>query len=536
MDKTPDWNNNPNMEPSISDNGMSQEVTAAWQENSSSNPSAASQTPPVPVEDYRYKYSVWESKDPVSAPSNNPIGKPCPPMPPAASVPPVYTPSMDVGNRYSYGTSYEAGPAYSVPPTGYVSPIYGQVPPVGQVPSPGPYPSSGQYPPTYPVPPVSQSPYGAPYGGAWSAPPPPVEVAEPDDPTKLRILVSGRTLFPQEYAGLRKITAGGGRMMVLLFAALALLFGWMAFSAAVSNASVDVVVATLILLGGSLLFLLIDLLLYSGRFHRKCEAEYATLCYNPNNPAPISISEFYDDRVVVTTARGSSVVPYSRVTAYMETAGQMALFVDRDFVCWRGADLTPYDAQLIREHLRRHVRPSLVRIKHEVVPCLREPLPIPDLKNDDQLVVRAQIVDGVQEEWHRRMHGLLGQLPELLPMLLVLATATAEYWILSNWFLLDVLAFFGAYLVGGALLAVLLLFLGVRSVLKKDAVERVYDLAFTRDGLAIRRNGFTKFVEKQRIRIVPSSEGVRLEMPSETLFVPWTAAENPERLKALLNL
>ena len=322
-------------------------------------------------------------------------------------------------------------------------------------------------------------------------------------------------------------------MLVLLFALLTLLFGWMALSATMENTAGGVVLATLILVGGSLLFLLIDLLLYTSRFNRRCEAEYVTRCYNPNNPEPVSISEFYDDRVVVTTARGSSVVPFSRVTAYVETADQIALLVGREFVSWRGGDLTAFDARLIRDHLRRHVNPSVVRIKHEVIPCLRQPLPIPELDSDACLVVRARTVSGVQEERQRRLRQLYAQLPELLPMLLVLATATAQYWILSNWFLLDVLVFFTGYLGLGLLLAVLLLLPGARSAVEKREEEAVRDLAFTRDGLAVRRNGFTRFVNKERIRVLPQQDGVKLEMPGETLFVPWEAAEDPESLKAL---
>ena len=448
---------------------------------------------------------------------------------PTSSVPPVYSPSAGTETGYAYSSYYGNGHAYSGQLGGYTSPANGGwIPPVGQMPPPGPYPSpsSGQYPPVSPAP---YAPYGASYG-AWC--PAPEVMEEPEDPARLRILVSGRDLFPQEYVGLRRITAGGGRMATLLFALLTLLFGWMALSAAVTGASGDIVAATLILVTGCLVFLLIDLLLYGSQFHRKCEGEYAAMCYNPNNPAPVNISEFYDDRVVVTTARGSTVVPYSRVTAYVETAGQIALFVGRDFVCWRGGDLTPYDARLIREHLRRRVHPSVVRIKHEVIPCLQRPLPIPDLNNSDQLVVRARIDHGNWDKRRNRFHGLMAQLPEMLSMLLVLATATAQYWILSNWFLLDVLVFFAVYFLVGLLLALLLLL----PVADRQANEDTWDLAFTRDGLAMRRNGFTGFIYKERIRVVPVRDGVSLEMPSGALLLPWAAVEDAERLKGLLNL
>ena len=324
-------------------------------------------------------------------------------------------------------------------------------------------------------------------------------------------------------------------MLGLLFALLTLLFGWMALAASTSSPGKDILAATLILVGGCVLVLLVDLLLYSSRLARRCEAEYAERCYNPYSLAPVSVSEFYGDRVVVTTARGSTLVPYSRVTAYVETAELIALFVDEDFVCWRGADLTPYDATLIREHLRRNIHPSVVRIKRPVMARLREPLPIPSLNNEDQLVSRARAAASVKTEQRRRIRGLVSLLPQLLPMLLVLATATAQYWILSNWFLLDVLAFFAAYLVAGLLAAMLLLLPGTRAAAKKQDETSPQDLAFTRDGLAIRRNGFTTFVHKERIRALPSANGVTVEMPCETLFVPWENAEDPEKLKWLFH-
>ncbi len=492
-------------------------------------------------------------------------------------------PGMDrpeTGTPENIPAAHESPIPREIPPVWDEAASHAQYPPVSPVPGQPPYPANGQIPPGYggapfyappPVPPpgspfqnpgtaspaagsgfLSQFPYSqgypysrgtgyappgfaAPFGaasGSWASPLPPDN--QPQDPSKLQILVSGRDPLLQEYTNLRRVTAGGGRMLGLLFALLTLLFGWMALAASTSSPGKDILAATLILVGGCVLVLLVDLLLYSSRLGRRCEAEYAERCYNPYSPAPVSVSEFYGDRVVVTTARGSTLVPYSRVTAYVETAELIALFVDGDFVCWRGADLTPYDAALIREHLRRNIHPSVVRIKRPVMACLREPLPIPSLNNDDQLVSRARAAAGVKTEQRRRIKGLVSLLPQLLPMLLVLATATAQYWILSNWFLLDVLAFFAAYLVVGLLAAMLLLLPGARAAKKQDKTSP-RDLAFTRDGLAIRRNGFTTFVHKERIRALPSANGVTVEMPCETLFVPWENAEDPEKLKWLFH-
>jgi hypothetical protein len=541
MDNTPDRQTGPGPEPIVPENSIPREMPAGWHTDSAPAGAPVGEQPsPYEIPAQPGIYQPPQAVYGAGAQSGQPVPQPGEPAPqyevPAQPVV-CHTPQTTYGAGYSsWGSSGQ--PGYPMSQSGYVSPaagqpfVPGQIPPAGQFPVPGSFPPAGQVPPPGPFPAGSSGPCGNPYG-AWGVSPVPEEIEEPDDPSKLRILVSGRALFLHEYTGLRRVTAGGGRMLVLLFTLLTLLFGWMALSATMQNTAGGVVLATLILVGGSLLFLLIDLLLYTSRFNRRCEAEYATRCYNPRNPEPVSISEFYDDRVVVTTARGSSVVPFSRVTAYVETADQIALLVGREFVSWRGGDLTPFDARLIRDHLRRHVNPPVVRIKHEMIPCLRQPLPIPALDSDDRLVVRARIVSGAEEERRRRIRGLYAQLPELLPMLLVLATATAQYWILSNYFLLDVLAFFAGYLAVALLLSVLLLLPGARSAAEKQGEEAARDLAFTRDGLAVRRCGFTRFVNKERIRVLPAEDGVTLEMPSETLFVPWTAAEDPESLKAL---
>lgn len=72
------------------------------------------------------------------------------------------------------------------------------------------------------------------------------------------------------------------------------------------------------------------------------------------------------------------------------------------------------------------------------------------------MLARACIPYTKQAERRTRIQRFLSALPVVLPMLLALATAMAQYVVLTNWFLLDVAAFFtgftAVYLLAGAVL------------------------------------------------------------------------------------
>ena len=119
-------------------------------------------------------------------------------------------------------------------------------------------------------------------------------------------------------------------------------------------------------------------------------------------------------------------------------------------------------------------------------------------------------------------------------MLLALATAMAQYVVLTNWFLLDVAAFFTGFtavsLIGGAVL----LAFGLRK--HADEADDALHLAVTRDGIAFYHKGVAGFAVRACVRPAAAAGGVRLILPHTSYFIPEWAMEQPTQFRSVLGL
>lgn len=447
-----------------------------------------------------------------------------PPAPPEG--PALYT----VPPASPYGTA--PGTPYSVPPAYPVGtpPVPGTGIPVSQ-------PSAGMagYPPfggmgdnpaaAYPAAPRPGYPYSAPVVPETAEP--------PTDPSRLRILVAGREPTLPEYEEIARLSSGHGTTLAAAMALLVLLFGWMAIVDAAFRGNRAVISATILLVLASILLLVMGLVAGKVRMDRKRRMVYFTQMADPETAQGRKL-EFYDDRIEAVSARGTSVLPFSEVTAYIETRQVIALISGELGVFIRGQDLTAYDAGLIRAFLSARVPAKLVRIKAALAPCLSQPLPIPVLSNRDEVLARAQVPYSAAAERRTRGRRLLSTLPAVLPMLLLLGTAMAQYLFLTNWFLLDTAVFFAGftavYLLAG------LLFLAAAPRRPTDGTDGVLHLAVTRDGIAFCRKGMAGFAVRACVRPVKASGGVRLILPYTSCFIPESAMEQPAQFRAVLGL
>lgn len=470
------------------------------------SPKATDAPPPVPA------------APPYGIPADNPY-----------TVPPASPYGTAPGTPYGVPPAYPAG---SPPvPSGYGVPV---PPPYG-------YPGGG-YPPsgfagTPPAPegnPAGPSPEwgGASSIGFFGGPAPLKAEAEPD-PNRLRILVGGRPLSPAEYLDIVHLSSGHGTTLLIAVSLLVLLFGWMAVGDAVLSGNQGLMSATFLLVLASALLLILGVAWDRSRLNRKRKLAYSTMMADPAAAQGHRL-EFYDDRIEMVSARGTSTLFLSDITAYIETTRVLALVFGNRYIYVRAQDLTVYDAGLIRSFLRARVPAKLVRIKAPLIPCLYEPLPIPAFSNSDEVLARACVPYSKKAERRSRMRRFWSTLPVVLPMLLLLSTAMAQYAVLSNWFLLDVAAFFvgfaAVYLLAGAVL----LAAGLRPPAGEE--DSALHLAITRDGVAFYQKGAAGFAVRACVRPAADAGGIRLILPYTSYFVPESAMEQPTQFRAVLGL
>ena len=220
--------------------------------------------------------------------------------------------------------------------------------------------------------------------------PVPQEPEEKADPSRLRILVAGRPLTLMEYLEILRLSSGHGTTLLVALVLLVLLFEWMAIGDAALGGNDALMSATFLLVMVSSLLLLLGVVWSRLRTDRKRRLAYSTMMADPAAVQGRKL-EFYDDRIESVSARGTSVIPFADVTAYIETMRVIALVSGDRCIYIRGQDLTAYDAGLIRSFLRTRVPAKLVRIKAPLIPCLYDPLPIPVFSNCDEVLARACI-------------------------------------------------------------------------------------------------------------------------------------------------
>lgn len=175
----------------------------------------------------------------------------------------------------------------------------------------------------------------------------------------------------------------------------------------------------------SSLLLLLGVVWSRLRTDRKRRLAYSTMMADPAAVQGRKL-EFYDDRIESVSARGTSVIPFADVTAYIETMRVIALVSGDRCIYIRGQDLTAYDAGLIRSFLRTRVPAKLVRDQGASDPLPVRPAADPGLFELRRGARRACIPYTKQAERRTRIQRFLSALPVVLPMLLALATAMAS--------------------------------------------------------------------------------------------------------------
>ena len=217
--------------------------------------------------------------------------------------------------------------------------------------------------------PTSWYPYGPPQGPAG---PPAYGVRPPEDPARPLVVLGGRGLSAEE------------KEQVLLFLGPR--------TAAVNAAVIGLMVILLLYVFLScfnrdywtenLLLLLTSVLLFTAGFALVClgrsRRRHQQAAWEEGRGDGAWAIEIYADRMASVAADRRLTIPFSAVRRAVETP---AFFAVSDTagrcIVIRAADLTPYDAQKVRETVFSRLREPQREVRGWILPALRQPLPIP---------------------------------------------------------------------------------------------------------------------------------------------------------------
>ena len=508
---------------STAEPGAAPQATAYYPPAGGYVPNAPPYQPPYGASPYRESYvqgqPVTRAYDngPANAPHVPPSSfAPPPPAPPNPSGAPPYGQPMPpaAGGRYGRG-----GPG--------LQPGF----PPAQTPG---YPSGGQppyqtgfqppYPPQAPGAPI----YGQPpaYGAPQPVYAPPVDTTRP-----LFVSASRRVTFPQ-YKRLNKLGFGPLTATLVVVLILTVMLGVIAILLAYPY-EIEGFILTIALTAASEAAGILLAARRAARRSRAVREAYACAEAAGNGEA---VLELYHDRVQAVTMRGSSVVPIASAILW-EMADMLALAGPGAAVVWRAEDLTPEEGRTLYHLLLQRVVPGCRRTKEPFVPSAPFPLPLPVIRNDDEVKAVVRTHQSAGSIGGDIRAGLGRMLPMLTPLLTILGAYLAANYAITVSFTADILLFALICWGGGLLLAVAilaLLSLAKRGKRPESAREVAY--AFTRDGMARRLAGGTVFVPHAFIRKRLRAEGVELKTPYGGGLIRWTEVPDPAALKAALDL
>ena len=297
--------------------------------------------------------------------------------------------------------------------------------------------------------PMNENPYGRPpyppgggqppYPPGWYPPPGPVR--QPEDTTRPLVVLGGRRPTEEELKQLQALVDRRGLAVKILYPILMAVLVLIVFCG-YYNPEYGI---------ENLLLLLAVLLLFG--------IGYGLLLWGRSRAARISIREIegrdgdraveiYADRIVQISAMRRSILAFAQIRKAVETPAFFVFFSEEGrYILLRAQDLTPFDAQKVRETVFCRLPAERVETRGWLLAALAKPLPIPVFAWEPPAVtVRA---DKALYRWRQ----MLRLLPRYLPLYYSFSLAAGvwmanSFWITPNYILdsflfsLMVLAFF----------------------------------------------------------------------------------------------
>ena len=354
-----------------------------------------------------------------------------------------------------------------------------------------------------------------------------------DDPNRLFILLAGRQVPYWEanrwysvFYGRRKLLPLVAFVMCLLYALITVSFAAvMARSVTERQAAVWIVAAAVTVLSFFLFFTISHLKRIARRYMAVYDADTKRHLYGTR-------MAIYTDRLEFSTLRGTKICYFTEIDRCLETYDGFALLTGDDCLIIRSADLTPYDAQLLREYLTERLSPSVMCCKTPAQPQLAEPLPIPHFQAETTVYTTASVAVShtapYRYETRTRFFLLL---MTALPLSLLFGVMLSAFFSITGNALRDLVIFCGGSVLGGAVIGVLLF----RLFYKKS--DETLKLAFEPDGLRLTTASAEWFVIKERLWLSANEQGVTVRFfNQQTLFIPKEACSDFSVLKALAGI
>ena len=227
----------------------------------------------------------------------------------------------------------------------------------------------------------------------------------------------------------------------------------------------------------------------------------------------------YDVHAAHSTMRGSSMLRYTEVTHFCETADGIAIGNERFTICFRSADMTGTELTAIRRFLQEQVTASKYSLKAPAVPALSEPLAHVRFANYDTIITRAAVLPTANKREFSELVGVI------LPQMIIYSLVPALMIALTPWPLINCLIFGVIFSLFGVLITYLMVGLKKK---KQDPVR----LVFTKDGIAKQQEGVVTFMVRGRYFVRKTESGVTVVFTNgEQIEIPWESVEDPDAFK-----
>ncbi len=348
-----------------------------------------------------------------------------------------------------------------------------------------------------------------------------------DDPNRLWMLLSGRMLTQTEYRYWssrlyrhRKLLPAGALFTVMILSLSAMtqlaassLTGWE-----------KSLVSTLLFACALTLCVAVRSLLRLPEQHRSWQ--YAA--YAADRMAVYgTVMAVYDNRVTVTSPRGTRTWFFTDITACVETHHGFALCRGKEWLIFRAADLTAFDARMLEAYLKERLQPHVWDKKGEVKPQLAQPLPIPTIPEPEDAIATVRIQQSASLPRGARQRETTKRLVwAVIPALMLCGTALSVWLPFTKPFIAVLAAYVGGVTVVGALLV-----LWFYRYLQRATPEPEWKLQFEPQGVRFVSEDLSQFCPKEYFYFQANEAGITLRFKSgEELYVPTIWADEPAAL------
>lgn len=352
---------------------------------------------------------------------------------------------------------------------------------------------------------------------------------QPTQSDTLHILVAGHSPSAQEAARWYRVLRGNGRVFLIIAAVLTALFGLDCLGTAAEQDPLEVGLLFLFL-GLCTVLMIVGIVKYERRQQTRFISRWGDEVADADTARQGFTLAFYDDRVVRTTKRGSATIYFSGPLFWVETPDGFAIQAGRQVILLRACELTAFDAALIREFLQKRIPSRVYRMKGHAAATLQQPLPIPRLYNADTVISRmtlptAHLTRRHEAKTRRQMARMT------VPALCILGASFFTLVPAVSGYLWNVAIGSAVFAAGGILLQRLLI-----RMTRRQKPTAPLSMVMTNDGLVLWIENFTVFFPANRLKIAKIKSGIAVTFSSgDTLKIPWTAMDQPETVRELID-